>query len=422
MPRQNNFDSHTVTFGCRLNAYESAAIDKNLSAVHPKGAVVFNTCAVTHEAERQALQAIRRLRREKPDAFVIVTGCAAQLKPHQFESMPEVDMVLGNREKMAADFLKKPAGTYVNAMEVAPALSLGPGMGAVRDFLQIQNGCDHACTFCVITHARGPSQSVPIPDVINMAKAMVTKGAKELTLTGVDLTAYGQDLVDNPSLGLLTKNLLDSVPDLKRLRISSLDPAEVGQDLLDLMKEEPRLMPHFHISLQAGADLILKRMKRRHLQKDIVQFVKDVRDRCPDVAFGADVIAGFPTETDALFQETYDLLDDLKIPFLHVFPFSPRPGTPAARMPQVDREVVKQRASRLRRLAQKTTYAYLERFLSQPVQVLLEKEGFGYTRHYCPVLVSGKRGKGIGEIVDVTPSKIALKGKRLCLLDDEGKS
>lgn len=413
--------SHVITFGCRLNRYESLLIEKNLATLTAEQETfVFNTCAVTSEAERQARQAIRRLKREKPDARIVVTGCGAQLGAKSFAVMPEVDLILGNREKMHASFLKKASGTFVGemkALEELPShtpLSKDRAQHGNRAFLQIQNGCDHACTFCVITKARGPSQSVDPEKLVAQVRALCQEGVSEVILTGVDLTAYGQDLKKSYTLTSVVRLLLKEVPDLGRLRISSLDPAEIDESFFDLVVCEPRLMPHFHISLQAGADLILKRMKRRHLRNDMIQFAQKVRYARPDIVLGADIIVGFPTETEAHFQETLQLVEECKIALLHVFPFSPRPTTPAARMPQVSKEVVKERGQRLRRLGQKIYYETLESFVGQKTEVLLEKSQYGYNPHFLPVVLEGEHAKGLVDNI-LIQSVVEREGK-FCLL------
>lgn len=417
MVRKSVLKSHTMTFGCRLNTYESGLIEKTLSRVAPLNTVVVNTCAVTAEAERQAKQAIRRLKREKPDVFVVVTGCSAQLEPQQFADMPEVGLVLGNREKLSEDLLQKKEGVFVGEMAYESSLPMAQTLSSVsaRTFLQIQNGCDHACTFCTITHARGPSQSVPVDVLASHVTQAVAEGAQEVILTGVDLTAYGRDLAESPSLATLVRTLLRTVPALKRLRISSLDPAEVEDDLVAVIADESRIAPHFHLSLQAGADLILKRMKRRHLRDDVFRCTEALRRARPDVALGADVIVGFPTETDAHFQDTCQLVEACAIPMLHVFPFSPRPGTPAARMPQVEKAMIKQRSQRLRRLGDKLHHTYLQHFQDKHLDVLVEKEGFGYSAHYVPVVFEDVAAVSEGMMVRAHTTGLVQRGQRTCL-------
>ena len=332
-----------VTFGCRLNTYESEVIRERARAAGLERAVIFNTCAVTAEATRQARQAIRRARRQDPQARIIVTGCAAQITPEMFASMPEVDRVLGNAEKLEAasygDFgLAGEASVRVNDImsvrETAHHM-IGGVTGRTRAFVEVQNGCDHRCTFCIIPYGRGPSRSVPAGEVVEQVRRLVAAGTAEIALTGVDITAWGADLPGTPRLGNLVARILKLVPELKRLRLTSLDMVEVDDELMRVIGDEERLMPHFHLSLQAGDDMVLKRMKRRHNRADALAFCDAVRRVRPDAVFGADLIAGFPTETQEMFANTLALVDEAGITYLHVFPFSPRPGTPAARMPQV---------------------------------------------------------------------------------------
>jgi len=402
-----------VTFGCRLNAYESEAIRARADADGLADAVIFNTCAVTGEAVRQARQAIRRLRRERPHARIVVTGCAAQTEPETFASMDEVDRVVGNGEKLAAaswastraalagelDGGKLAVTDIMSVKETAPHLVDGID-GRVRAFVQVQNGCDHRCTFCIIPYGRGPSRSVPMGAVVAQVRRLVENGYREVVLTGVDITSYGGDLPGAPRLGRLVKQILKHVPELERLRLSSIDSIEADEDLIDALADEPRLMPHLHLSLQAGDDLILKRMKRRHARADAVAFCERVRRLRPDVAFGADLIAGFPTETEAMFARSLDLVDDCGLAHLHVFPFSPRPGTPAARMPQVARPVVKERARRLR---DKGAVALAQRLAAEVGarrQVLVESGGIGRTGQFMAVRLAAVAAPGT--IVDVT--------------------
>ncbi len=378
-----------ITFGCRLNAYESEVMRANARALGIDDAVIINTCAVTAEAERQARQAIRRARRERPRAQIVVTGCAAQIAPDRFAAMPEVDRVLGNAEKLHARNLAADAGAVQvgDIMRVREAASpVVEGIeGRVRAFVQIQNGCDHRCTFCVIPFGRGPSRSVPPDAVLAQARTLVARGYRELVLTGVDLTSYGGDLEGTLTLGRLVRDLLRAVPDLQRLRLSSLDPAEIDADLFTAIAEEPRLLPHLHLSLQAGDDLILKRMKRRHNRAQAMAFTDRVRYLRPGVVFGADLIAGFPTETEAMFANTLELVDACDLTYLHVFPFSPRPGTLAARMPQVDKADRRARAARLRAAGEAALARYLRQQVGAHVDVLAEKDGFGRSEQFAPV-------------------------------------
>ncbi|HWP26581.1 MAG TPA: tRNA (N(6)-L-threonylcarbamoyladenosine(37)-C(2))-methylthiotransferase MtaB [Xanthobacteraceae bacterium] len=386
-----------ITFGCRLNAYESEAIRRAAGATD---AVVVNTCAVTAEAVRQARQAIRKIRRERPDARIVVTGCAAQTEAQTFAAMPEVDRVLGNAEKLdpAAwgdlDRSERVAVGDIFALKRASAPVLEGFEGRARAFVQVQNGCDHRCTFCVIPFGRGNSRSVPMADVVAQVRRLVENGYREVVLTGVDITSYGTGLPDAPRLGTLVKQVLRAVPDLPRLRLSSLDPAEVDTDLLDALSTESRLMPHLHLSLQAGDDVILKRMKRRHLRADAVAFCAHARRLRPDIAFGADLIAGFPTETEAMFTRSLALVDECGLTSLHVFPFSARPGTPAARMPQVPAPVVKERARRLRERGEAALRRHLEAEIGRRRRVLVEAAGLGRTEQFTPVKLAALRQPG----------------------------
>jgi threonylcarbamoyladenosine tRNA methylthiotransferase MtaB len=400
-----------VTFGCRLNTYESQAMRRAAAAAGLDDAVIVNTCAVTGEAVRQARQTIRRLRRERPHARIIVTGCAAQTEPAAFAAMDEVDRVLGNgeklddrawmrtREALAGDAAEKVAVADIMAIkETAPHLIDGID-GRVRAFVQVQNGCDHRCTFCIIPYGRGPSRSVPMGAVVAQVRRLVENGYREVVLTGVDITSYGGGLPGTPRLGRLIKQILKHVPELERLRLSSIDAIEPDDDLVAALAEEPRLMPHLHLSLQAGDDLILKRMKRRHARADAVAFCARVRRLRPDVAFGADIIAGFPTETEAMFARSLDLVDDCELTHLHVFPFSPRAGTPAARMPQVARPVVKERARRLREKGAAALARRLAGEVGARRQVLVESGGLGRTGQFIPVRLAATATPGT--ILDV---------------------
>jgi threonylcarbamoyladenosine tRNA methylthiotransferase MtaB len=382
-----------VTFGCRLNAAESEVIRREASATD--NAVVVNTCAVTAEAVRQARQSIRKLRRERPDARIIVTGCAAQTDPQSFAAMPEVDRVLGNEEKLrATTWAALDAAERVVVGDIMAAGAVTPHQidgieGRARAFLRVQNGCDHRCTFCIIPFGRGNSRSVPAHDVVEQARRIVENGISEIVLTGVDITSYGP-----PGLGALVKKLLRELPDLKRLRLSSIDSVEADGDLLDALAGEARLMPHLHLSLQAGDDLILKRMKRRHSRTDAISFCAQVRQLRPDVVFGGDIIAGFPTETEDMFARSLDLVDECGLTQLHVFPFSPRPGTPAARMPQVAREVVKQRAARLRQKGEAALRAHLDREVGARRRALAEQPLLARTEQFTPVRLAAPATPG----------------------------
>ncbi|MEI7790029.1 MAG: tRNA (N(6)-L-threonylcarbamoyladenosine(37)-C(2))-methylthiotransferase MtaB [Alphaproteobacteria bacterium] len=378
-----------VTFGCRLNAYESEAIKDRAREAQLRDAVVINTCAVTAEAVRQSRQAIRKLKREQPGRRIIVTGCAAQTEPQTYTAMPEVDRVLGNAEKLAAESY---AG-FDDRIRVADIMGLRENAspmvdhfeGRTRAFLSVQNGCDHRCTFCIIPYGRGPSRSVPMGAVVAQARRVVEQGFAEIVLTGVDLTSYGADLPGTPGLGTLVRKILRLVPELKRLRLSSIDSIEADQTLMRAIAEEERLMPHFHLSAQSGDDMILKRMKRRHTRADSIDFCDAVRRHRPDAAFGADLIAGFPTESDAMFENSLALVDDAGLSQLHVFGFSPREGTPAARMPQLPRPLVKERAARLRAKGEAAWTVRLDSMKGARHIVLMERGGIGRTQCFTPV-------------------------------------
>jgi threonylcarbamoyladenosine tRNA methylthiotransferase MtaB len=391
-----------VTFGCRLNALESEVIAARAAEAGLQGAVIVNSCAVTAEALRQARQAIRKAKRAAPDRRVIVTGCAAQIDPGAFAAMPEVDLVLGNEEKLAASSYRAPPDFGVAAEEkikVDDIMSvretaghLVDGVsGRARAFVQIQNGCDHRCTFCTIPFGRGNSRSVPMGAVVEQTRRLVENGLAEIVLTGVDITAYGADLPGRPTLGRLVGTILREIPELQRLRLSSIDSIEVDDVLLRAIAEEERLMPHFHLSLQSGDDLILKRMRRRHSRHDAIAFTGRVRRLRPDIVFGADLIAGFPTESEAAFENSLAIVDDCGLTHLHVFPFSPRPGTPAARMPQLDRGTVRERAARLRARGDAALERHLAGERGRIRKVLLERPGLGRTEHYIPVALAGGR-------------------------------
>jgi len=393
-----------VTLGCRLNAYESEAIKARAAEAQLRDTVVVNTCAVTAEAVRHSRQAIRRLKRDNPRARILVTGCAAQVQPQTYAAMPEVDAVLGNAEKLTAQaYADFGAGTaervrvndIMSVRETAAQMVDHAGDffgGQTRAFLQVQNGCDHRCSFCVIPFGRGNSRSVPMGAAVAEARRLAANGFAELVLTGVDLTAYGGDLPGRPRLGDLVAKLLKLVPELKRLRLSSIDGIEADPRLMRAIAEEERLMPHFHLSAQSGDDLILKRMKRRHTRADIVAFCGTVRRHRPDAAFGADLIAGFPTETEAMFENSLKLVEDAGLSLLHVFPYSPRPGTPAARMPQLPRALVKARAARLRALGGQALAARLDAMKGTTHTVLVENGGIGRTPCFTPVAVEARRG------------------------------
>jgi threonylcarbamoyladenosine tRNA methylthiotransferase MtaB len=377
-------ETEIITFGCRLNAFESEVICRAAAAAGLGDAVIVNTCAVTAEAERQARQAIRRARRMHPEATIIVTGCAAELAPERYAALPEVDRVLGNRAKLQPQSYLPEGASSVDLAETAGHLVDG-FEGKSRAFVQVQQGCDHRCTFCIIPYARGPSRSVPIGRVADQARRLVAAGYREIVLTGVDLTAYGADLPGAPSLGQMVRRLLAAVPELERLRLSSLDPAEIDVALWDLLAGEKRLMPHLHLSLQAGDDLILKRMKRRHSRAEAIAVASRARALRPEVALGADLIAGFPTETEDMFRRSLDLVAECGLAFVHVFPYSARPGTPAARMPQLPDPLVKERAARLRAAGEAALAAELFSRVGGETDVLIERPGIGRAEFYAAV-------------------------------------
>ncbi len=401
-----------INFGCRLNAYEAEVMRSHANTAGLENAVVINTCAVTAEAQRQARQAIRRARKDRPDARIIVTGCAAQVDGPAFAAMDEVDLVVGNEEKLKVDTWRAGALDFGLAGETPvrvndimqvkeTALHMLDGFGErTRAFVQVQTGCDHRCTFCIIPFGRGNSRSVGAGEVVAQIRALVASGCPEVVLSGVDITSYGKDLPGQPSLGNLVRRILKTVPELKRLRISSIDSVEADEDLLIAIAEEERLMPHLHLSLQAGDDMILKRMKRRHLRDDAIRFCDDVRRRRPDVVFGADIIAGFPTETDAMFENSIRLVEDCGLTFLHVFPYSVRPGTPAAKMPQVNGADIKARAKALRVAGEKQLSGFVATQVGQTMDVLFETESRGRTPHYLNVEIAGHNMKP-GDIAPV---------------------
>ncbi len=410
-----NAPAKVITFGCRLNAYESEVMREHAQAAGLSEAIIVNTCAVTAEAERQARQAIRRARREHPKARLIVTGCAAQIDPASYAAMPEVDQVLGNIEKMRAEsFAPVPharvrVADIMTVRETAAHLLTGFA-GRTRAFVEVQQGCDHRCTFCVIPYGRGNNRSVPMGEIVSQIRTLVEGGCAEVVLTGVDIASYGGDLPGRPRLGQMVRRLLRTVPALPRLRLSSLDPAALDADLLRALAEEPRLMPHLHLSLQAGDDLILKRMKRRHSRTEAVEVCETVRRVRPDVVFGADLIAGFPTEDTAMFDNTAALIADCDLTYLHVFPYSQRRGTPAARIPnQVPVATRKARAEHLRALGDAAMQRFLKSRVGGSARVLVEKPGFGHCEHFAPVAISSGVPNEIvpGKIIDVRLTEVA---------------
>ncbi|NKK62530.1 tRNA (N(6)-L-threonylcarbamoyladenosine(37)-C(2))-methylthiotransferase MtaB [Rhizobium leguminosarum bv. viciae] len=399
-----------ITFGCRLNTYESEVMKAQAEKAGLNNAILVNTCAVTGEAVRQARQAIRRARRDNPHARIIVTGCAAQTEKQTFAEMAEVDAVLGNEEKLTSASYRSLPDFAVSAEEklrvndIMSVKATAPQMvrhidGHVRAFIQVQNGCDHRCTFCIIPYGRGNSRSVPMGAVVDQARNLVDGGYREIVLTGVDATSYGSDLPGAPTLGLLAKTLLKQIPDIRRLRLSSIDSIEADAHLMDLIADEPRFMPHLHLSLQHGDDMILKRMKRRHLRADALRFIEDARRLRPEMSFGADMIAGFPTETEEMFENAARLAEEAGIAHLHVFPYSPRPGTPAARMPQLDRSLVKDRAARLRATGHRLHQSHLDGMIGTRQWLLVENNGLAHTENFTLVAAPDLRP---GELVPVT--------------------
>ena len=394
-----------ISLGCRLNAFEAELMREQGAAAGLENAVIINTCAVTAEAERQTRQVIRRARRDNPDARLIVTGCAAQLDPGQYGAMPEVDKVLGNREKLNAEaFSDDLAGGDILVTDIMQATETAAHLihgfdGRARAFVEIQQGCDHRCTFCIIPFARGPNRSVGLGRIADQVQVLVDQGFKEVVLTGVDICSYGTGLPGEPTLGQLVRRLLAAVPDLPRLRLSSLDPAAIDDALFEVLADEPRLMPHLHLSVQALDDVILKRMRRRHLRADVEKAIVRARQARPDVVFGADLIAGFPTETDTQFSNTMDCISHMGLTHLHVFPYSERPGTPAARMPEVPHETRKERAAQLRRAGDAALADFMARQVGGQASVLVEREGHGLSEHYTPVRIDA--GAAPGEIMPV---------------------
>ena len=417
-----------ITFGCRLNTYESEVMRGEAEEAGLNNAILFNTCAVTGEAVRQARQAIRRARRDNPHARIIVSGCAAQTEKQTFAAMPEVDMVLGNEEKLShASYRKLPdfgvsAEEKLRVNDIMSVRHTAPQMvkhidGHVRAFIQVQNGCDHRCTFCIIPYGRGNSRSVPMGAVVEQARKLAASGYVEIVLTGVDATSYGGDLPGQPTLGLLAKTLLRQVPEIRRLRLSSIDSIEADRHLLDLIADEDRFMPHLHLSLQHGDDMILKRMKRRHSRADALAFCADVRRLRPDISLGADMIAGFPTETETMFENAVSLAEEAGIAHLHVFPYSPRPETPAARMPQLDRGLIKQRAARLRATGLRLQQSHLDAMVGTAQWLLVENNGVAHTENFTVVATPGLAPRALVSVV-IT----GHDGKRLDMQLDPAKA
>jgi threonylcarbamoyladenosine tRNA methylthiotransferase MtaB len=407
-PREESEGSvKVITFGCRLNTYESEVMKGHARNAGLDNAIIINTCAVTGEAERQARQAIRRARRENPEARIIVTGCAAQVNPDSFSSMPEVSQVIGNDLKLKAETWSTPLTERVQVNDIMAVKETAGHMisgfdNHARAFVQVQNGCDHRCTFCIIPYGRGNSRSVAMGEIVDQVRKLVDGGYQEIVLTGVDITSYGPDLPGQPTLGQMTRRLLALVPGIKRLRLSSLDPVEIDEDLWRLIGEEPRLMPHLHLSMQAGDDMVLKRMKRRHLRHHLLEVCNRARQLRPDMVFGADIIAGFPTETDAMFENTFNAVKECNITFLHVFPYSPRQGTPAARMPQVDGAVTKERARLLRELGIVQLNKHLVALVGKSMPVLVEKsKNKGRTEYFSEVVLDKEISAGQIVMVDM---------------------
>lgn len=396
-----------LTFGCRLNTWESEVMRNHAASLD--NVIIVNTCAVTGEAERQARQAIRRAHRENPDARIVVTGCAAQINPESWSDLPGVARVLGNEEKLKAESwsaaaLSQPlAVSDIMAAKETAAHLVTEFAGRTRAFVQVQQGCNHRCTFCIIPFGRGPSRSVPVGAVVEQVRALVQSGYREVVLTGVDMTSWGEDLPGKPVLGQLCRRVLRLVPELERMRLSSVDPVEIDEDIWQLLAEEPRFMPYLHLSLQAGSDLILKRMKRRHLVADAARVVERARSLRPDIGIGADIIAGFPTEDESLFEETRNFLAQQALPYLHVFPYSERPGTPAARMRAVPVPERKARAAQLREVGAVSAARYYESLIGQPLRVLMETPTTGHSEQFAPVRLAQGEAE-VGEIITLQPT------------------
>jgi len=415
-------EAKIVTFGCRLNTYESEVMKANAEKAGLDNAIIFNTCAVTNEAVRQSRQAIRKARRENTDARIIVTGCAAQIDPTKFAEMDEVDLVLGNDEKTKPESFARLSveglgserirvNDIMSVKETAGHLVEG-FEGRARAYVQVQNGCDHRCTFCIIPFGRGNSRSVAAGEIVTQVRTLVENGYKEIVITGVDITSYGADLPGTPSLGNLCTRILKLVPELPRLRLSSIDSIEVDPDLMRLIADEERFMPHLHLSLQAGDNMILKRMKRRHSRDDAIAFCNEAKRLRPEIVFGADIIAGFPTETDAMFENSLRLVEECDLTWLHVFPYSARPGTPAALMPQVKSPEIKARAKRLRDLGEKSQCAFLQSRIGKTESVLMETETRGRTTQFAEIMLTTPVETGsliAAQTTDVTKGRLAAK-------------
>ncbi|BCK75348.1 tRNA 2-methylthioadenosine synthase MiaB [Acetobacter aceti NRIC 0242] len=402
-----------LTFGCRLNTYESEVMRGHAAAL--EDVIIVNTCAVTNEAERQARQAIRRAHRERPDARIVVTGCAAQINPDRWASIPGVTRVLGNEDKLKAESWSLPALGSGNAVsDIMAAKETAAHLvtefaGRTRAFVQVQQGCNHRCTFCIIPYGRGPSRSVPVGVVVEQVRALVASGYREVVLTGVDITSWGDDLPGTPQLGQLCRRLLALVPELERLRLSSVDPVEIDEDIWRLLENEPRFMPYLHLSLQAGSDMILKRMKRRHLVADAASVIERARSIRPKIGIGADLIAGFPTEDEVLFEETLSFLEQAALPYLHVFPYSARPGTPAAKMPAVPVVERKARAARVRAVGEQSAQSYFRSLLGRELRVLMETPESGHSEEFAPVRLAQGQSE-MGRIEVLRPVAVDEKG------------
>ncbi len=410
-------EPRVVSLGCRLNTYEGEVMRAHARDAGLDDAIIVNTCAVTKEAERQGLQTLRRLRRENPAAHIVAAGCAVQLDPARYAAMPEVNRVLGNEHKMKAESFLPQTNDTVRVSDIMTVRETAEHLvegfdGRSRAFVQVQQGCDHRCTFCIIPFARGNNRSVPVGRIVEEVRGLVAAGYKEVVLTGVDITGYGSDLPGTPSLGQMTRRLLALVPELPRLRLSSIDPAEADEDLFRVIADEPRLMPHFHISAQAGDDMVLKRMKRRHARADIISFCERVRALRPGAVFGADLIAGFPTEDDDMAESSYRLIDDAGLTHLHVFPYSIRPGTPAAKMPQVAAGAIKARAARLREKGKAAMAAWLGSRVGTTLSVLREAGDTGHCEHYAHVRLAspGPAGEIIAaRVISASPDTLTAE-------------
>ena len=411
-----------VTFGCRLNTVESEIIKNQAIKGGLSNATIFNTCGVTEAAEKQAIKEIKKLKRENPKTQIIVTGCAVQINPTKYKNFPEVDMVLGNHEKLQVDSYKSksPSDNFqisniMERKEMEENLISGFGK-RTRAFIQIQQGCNHRCTFCIIPFGRGNSRSLPVENIAKQINILLEQGYKEAVLTGVDISSYGEDLSEKHSLGSMVKQLLVMLPDLKRLRLSSLDPAVVDNELLEIIRTEPRLMPHLHFSVQAGSDLILRRMKRRHSQIDAINLCRKIKQLRPEIVFGADIIVGFPTETEENFRDTLRIVDEANLTYLHVFPFSARPETPASRMPQVEKRIIKKRAEILRIKGDEVKTKYFKSLIGKEVTALVEKGNQGYTESFAPIKFTGPVKRG--EIVSAKISNFSNKQLSAEIIDN----